>query len=590
MTSPAPLRQPFGRYELLSLLARGGMAEVFLARMTGVGGFARQLVIKRILPQLVDDPEFVTMFLDEGRIAARLTHPNVCQVHELGEVGGSLFLAMEYLEGLTWAELAPLIPRDGTLELACAAGVIGQICLALRYAHELRDVDGTATPIVHRDVSPQNMMVTSDGVCKLLDFGVSKVLTEGSRTRTGVLKGKLPYMAPEQIRGEPVGPQADVFALGVVLWEALTGARLFRRDTDYQIWRAVTEEAIPAVTSRAPRLPAAVDAVVGRALERDLDRRYPTIAEFASDLRHTADRVGGPLDQPALADVVRTLGAARLARRAQKVHEALGRPDPARALSPVATVAEADGAAPPPAVTEPGITHSVQLRDGSVQIGRRARRTWPWLALGASAALGAGLATAFWVTEHDPLATVTRAAAPGGDAADHAGDVPPAEAAAPPTRAAAASPAVPPTGGRGDATAPPPSATSHAAAAHTDNDGGHADARAPEAAMSGEHGARPRPRRVAATQRPASPPPAAAKRPASPPPATSGPPGQYSVDSTPYATIFIDGRSYGETPLFKIALPPGKHQLRAVRMDGRVQQHTITIEPGKLTSSGTLAW
>jgi len=154
-------------------------------------------------------------------------------------------------------------------------------------------------------------------------------------------------------------------------------------------------------------------------------------------------------------------------------------------------------------------------------------------------------------------------------------------------RLSGASAAVPPIVAPSDPIAPAPSA---AAAAHTDNDGGHAGARAPEAAMPGEHGARPRPRRVAATKRPASPPPAAAKRPASPPGPPAATPGQYSVDSTPYATIFIDGKSYGETPLFKIALPAGKHQLRAVRMDGRVQQHTITIEPGKLTSSGTLAW
>src|SRR5574338_704894 len=227
----------FGRYELLTLLARGGMAEVYLARMSGVGGFAKLFVIKRILPHLGDDPEFREMFINEGRVAARLDHPNICQVYELGEVDGEVFLAMEYLDGLAWADLMKLLPRGRGVELRVTATVLGQICEGLRFAHEHVDLDGTPMPIVHRDVSPQNLMITTEGMCKLLDFGVSKVLTEGTRTRTGMLKGKLPYMAPEQIRGEPIDARADVFSMGVVLWESLTGGRLFQRDSDYQIWK-----------------------------------------------------------------------------------------------------------------------------------------------------------------------------------------------------------------------------------------------------------------------------------------------------------------------------------------------------------------
>ena len=222
---PAPTSggQKIGRYELLALLAYGGMAEVHLARATGVGGFTKQLVIKRILPHLSSDPHFVEMFVNEARIAARLSHANVCQVFELGESEAGLFLAMEYLEGLSWGELAPYVPQDGPFALRCAATVLGQACEGLRYAHELCDVDGTPTPVVHRDISPQNLMVTTDGVCKVVDFGVSKVLTEGGRTQTGMLKGKLPYMAPEQIRGEPVDARADVYALGVLLFHLLVG-------------------------------------------------------------------------------------------------------------------------------------------------------------------------------------------------------------------------------------------------------------------------------------------------------------------------------------------------------------------------------
>jgi len=546
-----PSGQPFGRYELLTLLAYGGMAEVYLARMTGVGGFTRLLVIKRILPHLTGDPEFVEMFLNEGRIAARLAHPNVCHVYELGEVEGALFLAMEYLDGLAWSELSPLLPRDGGSELRATAAVLGQICEGLRYAHELRDVDGTPTPVVHRDVSPQNLMITTDGVCKLLDFGVSKVLTESSRTRTGILKGKLPYMAPEQIRGEPVDPRADVFSMGTVLWEALTGDRLFRRDSDYQIWQAVTEEPIPTVTSRRPGLPRRIDAVVGRALERDVARRYPTIRAFASDLREVADELGGPLDQAALAELVRTLGREALAARAHQVSQALGRP--------IKDTRPAGGAAlvepQPAAIASPSDTHAVQLRDGSVRLGRRYRSRW-WIALGGLAMVGAGIAAALWTSEPEP----SRVARPSGEL--DAATAHPSDAAA----GAAGDPAV------GDA-----SEAESGPGVRGPSDAGIAGAADEPALRVADAGVkRPVKHRVASKK----------------PDEAAAPddPGQYSVDSKPYATIFIDGKSYGETPLFKVPLPSGRHRIRAVREDGEVQRYTVTIEPGKLTSSGTLGW
>jgi len=226
---PRPTR--FGRYELLLVLGRGGMAELDLARLNGVGGFAKLVAIKRILPHLAQDRQFVEMFLNEGRIAARLSHPNVCQVYELGEVDGELFLAMEYLDGVSWDDLLAQVrvTFDAPARLRLTAGVLSQAAEGLHYAHQLRDVAGNSTPVIHRDVSPQNLFVTVDGVCKVLDFGVSKMMTDGPRTRTGLLKGKLPYMSPEQIRGEPIDARSDVFALGVVAWEALAGARQIGR-------------------------------------------------------------------------------------------------------------------------------------------------------------------------------------------------------------------------------------------------------------------------------------------------------------------------------------------------------------------------
>jgi len=296
-----------GRYELLIELGRGGMAELFLGRLHGVGGFTKLVAIKRILPHLAQDPQFKELFLNEGRIAAQLSHPNVCQVFELDEHNGELYLAMEYLDGVSWDHLIAVTPR-GAPALRLTAGVLAQAAEGLHYAHGLH--------VVHRDVSPQNLFVTVDGICKVLDFGVSKVMTEGPRTRTGVIKGKLPYMSPEQIRGEPLDPRADVFSLGVCAWEALAGTRLFDRGTDFQIWKAVTEENVPSIAAHWRECPPAIDAVIRRALERDRDRRQPSARQFADELRAAAGAAAAP---PEIAHMVRTSCADRLAARAHQV-------------------------------------------------------------------------------------------------------------------------------------------------------------------------------------------------------------------------------------------------------------------------------
>jgi eukaryotic-like serine/threonine-protein kinase len=526
------------------MLARGGMAEVFLARMSGVGGFAKLLVIKRILPHLNDDPEFRAMFVNEGRVAARLNHPNICQVFELGEEQGEVFLAMEYLDGLPWADLVPHLPRGRGVELRVTATVLAQICEGLRFAHEHTDVDGTPMPIVHRDVSPQNLMITTEGVCKLLDFGVSKVLTEGSRTRSGMLKGKLPYMAPEQIRGEALDARADVFSIGVVLWEALTGERLFQRDSDYQIWKAITEEDIPRVTARVSGLPPEIDAVVARALERDVQRRYPSIRHFAAELRDVAARAGGTFDNGTLAQVLKSLGAGKLADKHDRVSRAVGRP--ARASGEVPPLPAA--ITQPSPIVETSDTHSIALRDASVTL-RRKPRGWR-VALGVGAlAIAAGVTGAL-------LSTRGSSGASGAPADAQMTALTAAETAA------LFETAAPPRELDPDLD-PDPDPELHV---------GEVGVAAPDAT-------RPAKRQIA-------------KRPGKKPSvdADVAEPGFYSVDSKPYATIYIDDKSYGDTPLFKVQLPAGKHRVRAVRADGKSQRLTITIQPGKLTTSGTLTW
>jgi eukaryotic-like serine/threonine-protein kinase len=372
----ADAAQSLGRYRLLTTLGRGGMAELHLGELTGAGGFSKLVAIKRILPHLAGDQHFVDMFLNEARIAARLSHPNICQVHELAEAGGEIFMVMEYLDGVSWAELARALPRGDGSELRLIAGVFCQVAEGLHHAHALRAPDGRPTPIVHRDVSPQNLFVTLDGVAKVLDFGVSKMLTDGPRTRAGTLKGKVAYMAPEQIRGDSIDGRADVFSLGVVLWEALTGARLFEGATDYRIWQAVMEAPIPPVSS-IRREHAALDPVVARALNRDPDRRHSTMRALADDLRAATAARGGALAPEAIGEAVRDLCAGKLSARARRSAEIGG---PGRPPSEPTLVAAA--------------TASVALRSGSIARERRSPRRR--LALGAIALVvaGAGVARA----------------------------------------------------------------------------------------------------------------------------------------------------------------------------------------------------
>lgn len=287
--------EELGRYRLIARLGQGGMADVFLARLVGAGGFEKLVAVKRMLPNLTSDPRFVAMFLNEGRIAARLDHPNVCQVYELAEADGTLFLAMEFLRGLPWSEVVPAIPDQPRATLVrFVVGAIAQACEGLHHAHTAVGADGQSHPIVHRDVSPSNLFVTNEGVVKLLDFGVSKVLTESRMTATGVLKGKLPYMSPDQLRNMSLDARTDIFSLAVVTWEALAGRALFDRESDYETMTAVAEAEIPALPGDDPATER-LDVVVRRGLARDRAHRYGSAREFADDLSRAIAAYGAPM-------------------------------------------------------------------------------------------------------------------------------------------------------------------------------------------------------------------------------------------------------------------------------------------------------
>src|SRR5690242_4657129 len=264
----------FGKYTLVAKLATGGMAEIFLARLHGDGGFEKLVCIKRILPQLARDPQFVAMFLDEARVVARISHPNVCQVFELGELAGQYYIAMEYLEGVPLARFRRREPGFAPPSPRLVAGAGAQACEGLHHAHQLKGKDGELLGVIHRDVSPQNLFVTVDGIVKVLDFGIAKVQDASSKTSTGAVKGTYAYMAPEQLRNEGLDRRTDVWAVGTVLWEVLARRSLFKRDTEFLTFQAIVQDPIPDIRELRPDVPGTLAEVIACALSRDRDERF----------------------------------------------------------------------------------------------------------------------------------------------------------------------------------------------------------------------------------------------------------------------------------------------------------------------------
>ena len=274
-----------GRYEIVGPLATGGMAEILLGRIVGPSGFQRPVVIKRILPHLARDQDFIAMFLDEARIVAGIRHPNVVQVTELGHEADELFLVMEYLEGESVAGLAKrLRAHQEAPDYSLAAYIVAEACAGLHAAHELVDANGQKQHVVHRDVSPQNVFITYSGQVKVLDFGIAVAADRVTRTDTGTFKGKFEYASPEQCRGKKLDRRSDVFALGILLFEAATGKRLFKRAGQLETLRALCEEPIIRPTELLPDFPLVLQDIIMRALERNVEKRYATALEMRREL------------------------------------------------------------------------------------------------------------------------------------------------------------------------------------------------------------------------------------------------------------------------------------------------------------------
>jgi len=282
--------EKIGRYQLCFELASGGMASVYLARAEGAPGFEKLVALKRIHPHLADEKDYVEMFLDEARIASRITHANVCSVFDFGEAEGEYFIAMEYLVGEPLSRVQRRVvanadQRASALLPARMARVIAQACEGLHAAHELRDADGESLDVVHRDVSAENLFVTYDGATQVVDFGIAHARQRVHHTEAGQVKGTFPYMAPEQMTAAVVDRRVDVWALGAVLWELLTLRTLFLRDTDVNTMYAVLSGEIRPPSDYRSDVPPELDEIVLKALQRSPHERWQSAREMGKALR-----------------------------------------------------------------------------------------------------------------------------------------------------------------------------------------------------------------------------------------------------------------------------------------------------------------
>jgi len=282
-----------GKYRVLSELGRGGMANVYLAVTRGPSDVNKLVVLKALLPDLATEPAALTAFLDEARLAAQLNHGNVVQTYEVGTQGDRQVIVMEYLEGQSLASVMKRGAAGGTpLSLAFNLRILIDVLEGLQYAHELRGYDGSPLSLVHRDVSPQNVFVTYDGQVKVLDFGIAKAASSTIHTATGVVKGKISYMSPEQMVGESVDRRADVYSVGCMLWAAAAGRKLWKDTPDVHIMRAVMNGQIPSPQSVNPECDDELDQITMRALALDCELRYQTAHELQEDLERYCERHG----------------------------------------------------------------------------------------------------------------------------------------------------------------------------------------------------------------------------------------------------------------------------------------------------------
>jgi eukaryotic-like serine/threonine-protein kinase len=587
--SVSGIRATIGGYEVLRALSSGGMGDVLLARRRGAHGFEKLVALKTIRSDLRGRDDLRTMFLDEARLVGRLEHPAIAQVYDFGEEQGTLFLAMEYVAGVSFADLRDRLTV--AMPPGVAARAMAEVCRGLHAAHEAKDLDGRPLGVVHRDVSPQNLILTFDGRVKILDFGIA--LGRNRQTPVtvfGTIKGKPSYMGPEQLKGGAIDRRADIFAACVILHEILTGKRLFAGDTIFEIANAVQTAAIPAPSSIAGPLPPGLDAVVLHGLQRDVSQRFQDAAAMAGELETIASACG--------AETLESFSGRELAL-ARETHqrflrETLGNsellmevaPTPGRqpgmrtvqgnddGLSPTEQLAPRPPTAMPEMSGVPLVAHELiptqmvppgakapeikrQLPQGpavpsgqakTLLLSSPARRwRWPAIVVALAAALVLGVAASLLLRKPPGRTTVTPvtltpSARPLPDSATPATPVTTAEQ--PETRAP-------------DTTAPEEKSADEGRATDKSRSG-----RNKRPALSKKKGA--------PTESPKAP--------------TSEEFGYLRVTAEPYANVRIDGAVVGATPLLRFRLTTGSHVVELVSPDsGEVRQRqTVTIEKDKL--------
>ncbi len=460
-----------GRYQILKHLASGGMAEIYLARATGIEGFERYVVVKRILGEHAQDKRFVTMFVDEARLAAQLHHQNIAQVYDCGQDDGTYYFAMEYVHGENLRELLKKMAigrRQVPLEHALT--IIAGGCAGLHYAHDKRGQDRSPLGIVHRDVSPSNLIVAYDGGIKVVDFGIAKAASRMSETRSGTLKGKIAYMSPEQCLGKALDRRSDIFALGIVMYELTTVSRLFKGENDYITMNRIVTGDIPSPTKKRPDYPPALEAILMKALALDPIDRYQTAGEMLEAIEQFATRERISLSTTALGRFIRELFGER-----PEPWQDLSASEPRDPSSDEVDIVEVtqSNVGGDTGVAVPAPAPAVRVPTTMSAIAGSRRRSWTWL--------GAVLAAA--------AATVVVVLALGGGARDRderagsGGDV------APPTPTGTAPGAASGAGSASPGSAGPSAARAQGARARA------ARARSTPAARARAWAARARPRR-----------------------------------------------------------------------------------------------
>jgi len=319
-----------GRYQLLAKLATGGMAEIYLARQTGIKGFERLVAVKKLFPHLAVEEKFLEMFFDEARIAATLNHPNIVQIYDLGQEEESYFIAMEYLEGESLGYMLRECHKSKILIPATlAAGIVSQVCDGLDYAHKLTDDLGMPLGIVHRDVSPQNIIVLFSGGVKLVDFGIAKAASKSHKTSIGMFKGKLAYMSPEQCLGKPVDNRSDIFSLGAVFWELLTQRRLFKGDNKLSVMESIVSGEVPSLRRYKSSLSVELESITLQALQKDPNKRFSNAKEMGAAIQGYLRRIGAAAGVQEIAGFVKEVFAER-AQKKRRLLEAIRSGDTTR--------------------------------------------------------------------------------------------------------------------------------------------------------------------------------------------------------------------------------------------------------------------